>query len=120
MANSAFATLEVEAKDATLEADIGTPAGLMWAHRGQFGRSEGILMKTYSVQCKLVRPDPSSHSGTELNLANVMTARGMYEEALDWQYKPIENARLAAQETHVAPRPGAVLCQNIGRTLIHL
>lgn len=120
VADSSFCLLSPEIRDSELEAGITTPAGLMWAHRGQFERSEELLKKTYTLQTGVNPPDPASLSGTELNLANVITARGRYDEILEWQHASLESARLAAKKTCPAPRPGGVLCQNIGRTLVYL
>ena len=119
VANSSIDSLSIEVRDLELEADIYTPAGLMWAHGGKFEHSEELLRKMYNLKKGIDPPDSASLSTAELNLANVMTAMGRYDEALGWQHLSLESARLAAKKTCSAPRPGPVLCQNIGRTLVY-
>lgn len=119
VARSSIDSLSVDIDNFELEVGIGTPAGLMWAHRGQFEYSQQILMKIYTLIKGTNPPDPASRSSTELNLANVMAAMGRNDEALEWQYLSLESARLAAKQACPVPRPGPVLCQNIGRTLVY-
>ena len=54
----AFNAMGLDSQDPSLLADIYASTRLIWAHRGQFERSEEFLRKSYAIHAEAVPLDP--------------------------------------------------------------
>ena len=115
VANTAIETSAMKDQHPDLLADIYASTGLMWAHRGQFERSEIFLRKQHKVRAEMIPLDALELSWAEVNLGNVTASTARYVEALEWQQKSLGNRSKSAQEDHTVMKPQGLLYQNIGR-----
>ncbi|RSL45339.1 hypothetical protein CEP54_014315 [Fusarium duplospermum] len=94
-------------------ATIVGATGLLWGHRGFFGRAIPFVRRANKLQSEREDKNWNSLSWSEVNLGNVLASAGEYDEALEWELKA-EETRKRGDKNDVI-KSNSVVQQNIGR-----
>ncbi|KUJ17107.1 uncharacterized protein LY89DRAFT_782305 [Mollisia scopiformis] len=130
VATQAFKALDTQKQDSELSAKLSNLSGVMWAHRGQFRKSEEYLKRALAIRTEQKPDNLDEKSWAYTDLGNCVSSLNRHDEALRLHEKAEELRRLSTDQladrfTSLELRiedgrlseSTAVGNQNIGRTL---